>query len=144
MPVGGMWGSDLLKIRPEMYQVMKSPFDGKEVVCVKSLQPDWALVHVHEADEMGNARIYGNTFQDVLLTRAAKRTIITAERIVPTETFREKPELTTIPYIFVEAVVEAPKGAAPGPCWPDYPLPDRDGMKAYLGAVKNDAVSEWL
>jgi len=81
MPVGGMWGSDLVAIRPEFFQVMKSPFDDTETVCVKALVPDYAIIHVQEADIYGNCRILGPSYQDALMARAAKKTIITTERI---------------------------------------------------------------
>lgn len=149
MPVGGMFGSDLLEYNPDFFKVMRSPFTGEEVVCVRSLQPDWAIIHVQEADEYGNARILGSTFQDVLLTRAAKRTIITTEKIVNTDVMREEPHLTVIPHFLVAAVVLAPGGARPGICFPGSFDPelnkvDDAGMKAYLKAVKEDTIDEYL
>mgnify|MGYP000916869603 CR=1 FL=1 len=144
MPVGGMWGSDLLQLRPEFYRVMKSPFSDEEVVCVRSLRPDWAIIHVQEADEFGNARIIGPEYQDVLMSRAAKKTIITTEKIVPTETFKENPKLTSIPYFLVEAVVEVPGGAKPGICYSLYEQVDAEVMNAYLKAVKDDTLDEYL
>ena len=144
MPVGGMWGSDLLQQRPEFYQVMKSPFTGEEVVCVKAINPDWAIIHVHESDEFGNARILGPDYQDVLLTRAAKKTIVVTERLVPTETFKENPKLTAVPYFLVEAVVVAPEGAKPGICYSLYDMADADGMKAYTKAVKEGTMDAYL
>lgn len=136
MPVGGMWGSDLVANRPEFFQVMKSPFDGKEVVCVKALVPDYAIIHVQEADIYGNARILGPTYQDVLMSRAARKTIITTERIVGTYRMREDPKHTEVPYFTVEAVVELPGGAKPGICYPEYLTVDWDDHKSYVGSVK--------
>ena len=136
MPVGGMWGSDLVANRPDFFQVAKNPFGDDEVVCVKALVPDYAVIHVQEADIYGNARIIGPTFQDVLLSRAAKKTIITTERIVGTYRMQEDPKLTAIPYIAVEAVVELPGGAKPGICYPDYLSVDWDDHKAYVSSVK--------
>ncbi len=43
----------------------------------KSLVPDYAIVHVQEADIYGNCRILGPSYQDALLARAAKKTIVT-------------------------------------------------------------------
>ena len=136
MPVGGMFGSDLTANRPEFFQVAKSPFDGKEVVCVKALVPDYAIIHVQEADIYGNARIIGPTYQDILMSRAARKTIITTERIVGTYRMREEPKLTAIPYLTVEAVVELPGGAKPGICYPEYLAVDWDDHKTYVAAVK--------
>jgi glutaconate CoA-transferase subunit A len=139
-----MWGSDLIAQRPDFFQIMKSPFGNEEIVTVKALKPDWAIIHVQEADEYGNARILGSDFQDVLLSRAAKKTIITTEKIVDSETFRQEPKLTSIPYFLVEAVVVAPEGAKPGICYPHYNQADNAGMKAYSLAVKEGKMGEYL
>ena len=138
-----MWGSDLVSQRPELFQVITSPFDGEEVVVVKALTPDWAVIHVQEADEYGNARILGSEFQDVLMTRAARKTIITTEKIVSTDTFKEEPKLTSIPHFLVEAVVLAPQGAAPGICHPFYEV-NPCGMKDYTQAVKDGKIEAYI
>jgi len=143
MPVGGMFGSDLVANRPEFFQILKSPFDGKEVVCVKALVPDYAIIHVQEADIFGNARILGPTFQDTLLSKAARKTIITTERLVGTYRMREEPKLTAIPYLTVQAVVELPGGAKPGICYPEYLNVDWDGHKSYIAAVKSGQISSF-
>jgi glutaconate CoA-transferase subunit A len=144
LPVAGMFGSDLLGLNPDFYFTIKSPLDGKEVVCVKALHSDWAVIHVQEADKYGNARILGSDYQDVLMTRSAKKTIITAEKIVDTESFQAQPKLTSVPHFLVEAVVHAPHGARPGICFDVYETVDDAGMKAYLKAVKDDKVSDYL
>lgn len=144
MGVGGLWGSDLIAQRPEFFQVMKSPFSDEEVVTVKALRPDWAIIHVQEADQYGNARILGSEFQDVLLSRAAKKTIITTEKLVDTLTFQQKPKQTSVPYFLVEAVVVVPEGAKPGICYPNYKTVDDKGMKAYGQAIKEGKLKEYL
>ncbi|PKM76634.1 MAG: hypothetical protein CVU90_11825 [Firmicutes bacterium HGW-Firmicutes-15] len=143
MPVAGMWGSDLVEIRPEFYSVMKSPFDGTDVVCVKALVPDYAIIHVQEADIYGNCRILGPSYQDLLLARAAKKTIITTERIVGTYRMQEEPKLTAIPHFLVEAVVELSGGAKPGICYPEYLTVDWADHKAYQKAVKAGEVPQF-
>jgi glutaconate CoA-transferase, subunit A len=144
MPVAGLWRSDLVALRPDFYHVTESPFTGEKVVCVRSLVPDFAVLHVQEADEFGNARILGPRYQDVLMARAARRTILTAERIVDTESLREEPKLTVVPYFLTHAVVHAPGGARPGICYPYHQRVDDTRMKAYLAAVKTDALGEYL
>lgn len=144
-----MFGSDLLEYNPDFYRIMRSPFTGEEVVCVRSLQPDWAIIHVQEADEYGNGRILGSRFQDILMTRAAKKTIITTEKIVDTEIMRKEPHLTAIPHFLVAAVVLAPDGARPGICFPgsfdsEVNKADHAVMKVYLKAVKEGTVDEYL
>jgi len=122
---------------------MKSPFDGTEVVCVKALVPDYAIIHVQEADVYGNCRILGPSYQDALLARAAKKTIITTERIVGTYRMKEEPKLTAIPHFLVEAVVELPGGAKPGICYPEYQAVEWPKHKAYQKAVKEGQVVQY-
>jgi glutaconate CoA-transferase subunit A len=78
-----------------------------------------------------------------LLTRAAKKTIITTERLVGTYRMQEEPKLTAIPHFIVEAVVELPGGAKPGICYPEYLTVDWDDYKAYQGAVKAGEVPKF-
>jgi len=51
---------------------------------------------------------------------AAKSVILTTERIVANDQNRRAPDQTRIPFITVEAVVEAPFGAAPHECYGLY------------------------
>ncbi len=133
----------MVALRPEFFRAMKSPFDGTEVVCVKALVPDYAIIHVQEADVYGNCRILGPSYQDALLARAAKKTIITTERIVGTYRMKEEPKLTAIPHFLVEAVVELPGGAKPGICYPEYQAVEWPKHKAYQKAVKEGQVVQY-
>ena len=81
---------------------------------VPALYPDVAAIHVHEADVYGNARFQGITIADLDMARAAKRLIITAERIVSSDQIRSAPEKTLIPFFQVDAVCEVPYGSYPG------------------------------
>lgn len=128
-PVAGFLGSELLEVRD--FKLVKDPFSGQEVVAVQKLQPDWAVIHVHEADEEGNGRILGSQFEDALMTRAAKGVILTAEKIVDKSHFQKHPESIAIPGFLVKAVVEVPGGAAPGSCYPLYDA-DIQAIRSYL------------
>ncbi len=128
------WGSDLPAARG--FKPVRDPYTGIEVLAVPPIRPRWALIHVPEADEQGNARIYGTEFEDVLMSRAAAGVIVTAERIVPTAELARQPELTKIPAFLVTAVVHAPRGAWPGSCYPLYDY-DPDGVRAYLEAARS-------
>ena len=106
---------------------------------IPAIRPDVAVIHVNEADELGNARVYGTPFWDHPATRAAKRVLITAERLVPTDVLRAQPELTLVPGFMVEAVAIVPNGAWPGSMHPlyeiDYPAVERY-MKDEPGALE--------
>jgi glutaconate CoA-transferase subunit A len=114
MPLNGLQGSDLLALRG--FATVRDPYSDRDVVVIPSIVPDVALIHVQEADQDGNARISGSVFEDTLMARAARRVIVTAERIVDGATFAARPERTSIPGFLVEAVVEAPGGAWPTSC----------------------------
>ncbi|MFH1556755.1 MAG: CoA-transferase [Pseudomonadota bacterium] len=127
--VAGLDGSDVPEISE--FARVKDPFTGLDTWVVPAIRPDWAILHVHEADVLGNARIYGTPVWDRLMARAAKRVILTAERILPTEHFVAQPEMTIVPGLFVEAVVHAPMGAWPTAVFPDYEI-DETAMRRYL------------
>ena len=135
-PVAGMHGSDIPAASG--LHAVRDPYSGAEVYVAPAIQPDWAVLHVHEADALGNARIYGSVFWDRLMSRAARGVILTAERIVPTAALARQPELTVIPALLVRAVVAAPGGALPCSCAPDYAI-DRAGVEAYLAACADPA-----
>ncbi len=140
MPVAGFLGSELLEVRD--FKLVKDPFTGQEVVAVQKLQPDWAVIHVHEADVEGNGRILGSQFEDALMTRAAKGVILTAERIVDKSQFQKHPESVAIPGFLVNAVVELPGGAAPGSCYPLYDA-NIEAIRSYL-AMAPEALEDYL
>lgn len=111
---------------------------------IPALRPDWAILHVHEADAEGNARIYGPRYFDVEMTRAAKGVIVTAEEIVPPGRMAEEPELTAVPGFMVAAVAHAPGGAEPCSCHPAYGL-DEAGIRRYMELSRTaEGLAEYL
>ena len=68
------------------------PFTGETLAALPALYPDVAAIHVHEADRYGNCRIRGTTVADLDLARAAKRLIITCERLDPARGDPPRPE----------------------------------------------------
>ncbi len=138
MPVAGLFGSDLPAASG--FRTVADPYTGEPVYVMPRLAPDWAVLHVHEADELGNARIWGTPYWDRLMSRAAERVILTTERIVPTAEFVRCPELTVVPAFLVDAVVEAPGGAWPGSCHPCYGV-DEAAVRDYLAHAGD---REWL
>ena len=111
-PARNMLGTDTL--RHSAARVIDCPFTGKPVVALPALYPDVAVIHVHEADCFGNSRIHGSSVADLELARAAKRVIITTERLIPVSQTRETPWATDIPAFCVDAVCEVPFGSFPG------------------------------
>lgn len=95
-------------------KVVECPFTGKPTALFPALYPDIAVIHVHECDVYGNARIHGINVADKTLARAAKRLILTTEKLIPNDEIRQRPEETVIPYFLVDAVCVVPYGSFPG------------------------------
>jgi glutaconate CoA-transferase, subunit A len=118
VPVKDMVGTDLLKIKAFMgenkYKVIESPFDGTPTLLVPALKPDLGIIHVQQADENGNAQIWGIGGDCKWGANASKKVIVSCERIVSRETIGKDPSRTIVPDFKVAAVVEEPFGAHPG------------------------------
>lgn len=112
IPVRFLGGTDAFHFSAA--KMVKDPFTDKEIVLVPALNPDIGLIHVHQCDVYGNARIYGPSVSPEEIAAASKKVIISTEEIIDTEYIRRDPGKTSIPYYMVDAVVEAPFGAHPG------------------------------
>ncbi len=120
IPSRTMMGSDVGKRLGGDFKTMTCPFTNEEVGLLPALNPDVALIHVQRCDPYGNAQLDGLQFMDLDLAMAAKRVILTTERIVSNEQIRRTPDQTRIPFFTVDAVVEAPIGCAPHECYGVY------------------------
>jgi glutaconate CoA-transferase subunit A len=133
-------GSDLLRDNPRL-KTVTSPFDdGEELIAMPALELDAALVHMNRADERGNAVYLGpDPYFDDLMLAAAGMGFVSTERIVDTaELLKEAPaQALRINRAFVTGVVEAPGGASPTSCEPDYER-DEDLHAKYMAAAKSD------
>ena len=135
-PIRGLHGTDVATAGG--FAIVRDPYSGEEVYAIPRIRPDWAVLHVHEADDQGNARIYGSPGYDLVMAEAAARVILTAERIIPGEECAAHPELTKVPGLFVTAVVRLPGGASPCACMPDYDV-DPAGIGSYLDSAASEA-----
>ena len=132
-PVGGVHGSDLPALN--RWASVPDPYgSGQDVWVIPAIRPDFAIIHVNEANTLGDARVYGTTHWDRILSRAATRVFVVAEALASVASFQERPELTLIPGFLVEAVAVVPNGAWPGSCWPAYEV-DYPAVEAYMRAT---------
>src|SRR5262245_21643979 len=83
LPVRSLGGTDTFQ--HSAAKQVTCPFTNIPITLVPALWPDVAAIHVHEADRFGNCRVRGTTVADWHLARAAKKLIITCERIIPDE-----------------------------------------------------------
>ena len=120
-------------------KVIECPYTGQKLTAVPACSPDVAVVHVHEADAFGNARIHGISVADMELVRAAKRVVVTTERLIDTDEIRRYPEATMIPFYLVDAVVHSPYGSYPGNMPYEY-FSDEDHLAEWLAAERDPEV----
>jgi glutaconate CoA-transferase, subunit A len=148
VPTKDMVGTDMMNIKSFMgdnkYRMINSPFDGSPVMLVPALRPDTAIIHVQQADEDGNAQMWGIGGDCKWGANAAKKVIVSCERIVSRETVGKDPSRTIVPSFKVVAVTEEPFGSHPGytPGFYDVDLQygnlykeasnTEDGFKAFL------------
>lgn len=79
MPLRGVLGSDLLKLRSD-WKVSQNPFadDRDPILLIPAIQPDIALFHARWGDEAGNVWI-GRRRELATIAHAAKRCFVTYE-----------------------------------------------------------------
>jgi acyl CoA:acetate/3-ketoacid CoA transferase alpha subunit/acyl CoA:acetate/3-ketoacid CoA transferase beta subunit len=111
VPTHSLAGSGLWKDRARA--LVEDPFTGTKVPVIAALVPDVAFLHVPLADTLGNAIVHSPDAEDSWGAKAARRLVVTAERIVSPEAFRAIGPRRGIPAQKVDAVVEAPYGAHP-------------------------------
>ncbi len=127
LPTRAGLGSDVMRVNPHL-RTVRSPYPDEqgaheELVAVPAIPLDVAICHANRADAAGNGQLLGpDPFFDDLFLMAAKRRVLTCERIVKTEELAAHGPLQTmrINRMMVDAVVEAPLGAHFTSCDPDY------------------------
>lgn len=133
--VWGLLGSDILKHRPDLL-VRENPFHpGEQVVVAQPLRPDVAVFHALKADRWGNAVTPGRR-DDLMMARAARRVIVTAEEIAEQPlSLRDAVDDTFLPALEIDVVAHVPLGAHPCGLGTLY---DRDDahLRIYLEAAK--------
>ncbi len=154
MPTRSLLGSDLLRSAdgapvlpvPGTPVVIGNPWAPEEpVVLVPALQPDVSIVHVQRADRMGNLIIEGFSTHEPEMIRASRYVIASCEELVSTDEIRAHPEQTTIPFMYVSAVVIQPFGAYPTSTYRYYDY-DAAEIAAYQDAARGGsrAVTRYL
>lgn len=129
-PCGGLHGSAL----PELngWKKLPDPYgNGEPTYVIPKIQPDFAVIHANEVSQAGDVRVIGTSHWDKIMTRAARRVLVVAERIAPIAVFQEQPEVTLVPNFMVEAFAIVPNGAWPGSCWPLYEI-DYPAVEDYM------------
>jgi len=136
LAVRGLLHSDILKYRPDLL-VQENPFNsGEKVVVAQPIRPDVAVFHALKADRWGNAITPGHR-DDLMMARASRRVIVTAEEIAEEALAgHDAGDETFLPAIDVDVVAHVPLGAHPCGFGSLY---DRDDAhcREYLEAAKH-------
>ncbi|HRY06882.1 MAG TPA: CoA-transferase [Hyphomicrobiaceae bacterium] len=129
-PVGGVHGSQIAEVNG--WKKIADPYGtNQETYLIPAIRPDFVVIHANEIDATGNARVFGSPHWDRAMSRAARTLFVTAEKLVETERFRERPELTLVPGFMVSGCCVIPNGAWPGSLAPDYSV-TYDEVQAYV------------
>lgn len=143
MPTKSQLGSDIIKYNPKI-KVINDPYNNEPVALVPASYPDVAVIHASRADEIGNVQCYGLYGNTDTLARAAQHVIVSVEEIITSAEIRRMPNLTTIPYYYVDAIVHAPFGAH----WREsnyyYHHDLAFGLDAYRQFATKEGFEEWI
>jgi glutaconate CoA-transferase subunit A len=120
LPVRGPKGSDLVALHPEVFGTASTSFGDEDVMVVRAMRPDVAIVHALRADRLGNAQFDGTYGQDPELAAASGTVVVTCEEIVDPTEIAANAHLTKIPGFLVDHVIETPFGAHPCSHVPRY------------------------
>src|SRR3954467_10839581 len=118
------------------------PFTGEELAAVPALRPDVAIVHAQEADRGGNVQLWGIPGVQKEAVLAAKRSLVTVERIV--DELEPRPGGVILPSWVIDAVSEAPAGSQP-PHRPGLTTRDNGFYKEWDAISRDrDRFSAWI
>jgi glutaconate CoA-transferase subunit A len=137
MPMRGVIGSDLLKVRPD-WRIIDNPFQPDDpIVLIPAIRPDVALFHAPMADRDGNVWI-GRRRELATLAHAALDTIVTVDRLYDGDLLADETMAAgVLPALYVTRIALAPDGT-----WPlaaaDRPA-DAAHLADYVRLARTDA-----
>ena len=125
MPSKSLLGTDILNKKPanghRPFALVDNPWsEGDPVVLLPALSPDVSIIHAQQADETGNLVLQGFTTHEPEMVKASKSVIVSCEELVSSDEIRRNPDRTTVPYLYVDAVVEQRWGAFPTSVYRHY------------------------
>ena len=117
IPTKSMLGTDLVSeaySNSDSHILMDNPWEDRDpVVLLRALNPDVSIIHAQKADKFGNVVIEGFKTHEIEMAKASKKVLVTCEEIIDSDYIRSDPSLTTIPYIYVHAVIQQRWGGYP-------------------------------
>jgi glutaconate CoA-transferase subunit A len=142
MPTRTAKGSDFR--HSGAFAPVRCPFTHEDLLAVRAIRPDVAILHVQRADSEGNAHLWGNLGVIREAALAARKVIITCEEIVDHDVIVSDPNRTLIPGFVVLSVVHEPFGSHPSPTQ-GYARRDDDFYFQYHKESRSrDGFEKWL
>ena len=142
LPTKTVRGSDFRS--GNQFASVRCPFTNEELLAVRAIKPDLAILHVQRADREGNAHAWGNFGVMREAGLAAKRVILTCEEIVDHDVILSDPNRNVIPGFVVTSVVHEPFGSHPSPTQ-GYTRRDDDFYFEYHKETRSrESFEEWL
>lgn len=106
----GYRGTDLPSVNSEVRSVT-CPYTGEQLATVPALNPDVTIVHAQTADAQGNVRFDGIVGAQKEAALAAKRLVVTVERIV--DSIGAAMNAIVLPHWVIDAIAVVAWGAYP-------------------------------
>ena len=142
LPTKTVRGSDFRS--GSQFASVRCPFTNEELLAVRAIKPDLAILHVQRADREGNAHAWGNFGVMREAGLAAKRVILTCEEIVDHDVILSDPNRNVIPGFVVTSVVHEPFGSHPSPTQ-GYTRRDDDFYFEYHKETRSrEGFEQWL
>lgn len=146
MPIRSMSGTDVAQkvtFDDAKFKAIEDPFGTGPIGVVGALTPDVAVIHTDVADEIGNCHVPGTQSAVDVQVRAARRVVVTTERLVPTDWFIRRDVQASIPGMLVDEVVVTPFGGHPGALYGAY---DEDAahLRGYYALARKGETGPYL
>jgi glutaconate CoA-transferase subunit A len=142
LPTRTVRGSDFRN--GSQFASVRCPFTDEELLAVRAIRPDVAVLHVQRADAQGNTQAWGNFGVMREAAMAAKKVILTCEEIVDHEVILSDPNRNVIPGFVVSSVVHEPLGSHPSPTQ-GYTRRDDNFFFEYHKATRSrEGFEKWL
>ncbi len=142
IPTKTVKGSDFR--RGSQFASVRCPFTNEELLAVRAIRPDVAVLHVQRADTEGNAHAWGNFGVMREAAFAANKVILTCEELVDHDVILSDPNRNIIPGFLVSSVVHEPFGSHPSPTQGYARRDDAFYFEYHKATRSREGFEEWL
>jgi glutaconate CoA-transferase subunit A len=142
IPTKTVKGSDFRS--GSQFASVRCPFTNEELLAVRAIRPDVAILHVQRTDTEGNAHVWGNFGVMREAAFAANKVILTCEELVDHDVILSDPNRNIIPGFVVSSVVHEPFGSYPSPTQGFARRDDNFYFEYHKATRSREGFEEWL